>query len=294
MKRYLIPVMTLSIFTMACQNQKQDEDAGNADSEKAPVTLQLKWETDTLLTTCESVLYDENQDVLYVSNIHGAPDAKDGNGFISKVSMDGKIMDQHWVKGLDAPKGMGLSEGKLYVADVDKVYEIDTNSGKITRTYTVDNAKFLNDIAIDDKGKVYISDTRGGSIYIIENGNLSTWMGDLDGPNGLFTEDGKMLMALWNGKSLNSVDPDTKQVTIRTDSIENPDGIEAIDDDAYLVSSWNGMVHHVDSDWNKTLVLDTREDSLSAADIEYVKAKNLLLVPTFFKNKVMAYEVTSR
>ena len=51
------------------------------------------------------------------------------------------------------------------------------------------------------------------------------------------------------------------------------------------------MVHHIDSDWNKTLVLDTRKDSISAADIEYVKSKNLLLVPTFFKNTVVAYEV---
>lgn len=284
--------MALVVLTTACQNPKQDaEETSNADSGKAPVTLQLKWETDTLLTTCESVLYDQDQDVLYVSNINGAPDGKDGNGFISKVSMDGKITDPYWAKGLDAPKGLGLSNGKLYVADIDKVHEIDTKSGKITRTYTVEGAKFLNDISIDSMGKVYISDSSGGSIYTIENGNLSTWMEDLDGPNGLFAEEGEMLMALWNNKSLNSIDPATRQVTLRTDSIENPDGIEAIGDGAYLVSSWNGMVHHIDSEWNGTLVLDTREDSISAADIEYVKSKNLLLVPTFFKNKVMAYEV---
>ena len=284
--------MALVVLTTACQNPKQDaEETANADSGKAPVTLQLKWETDTLLTTCESVLYDQDQDVLYVSNINGAPDGKDGNGFISKVSMDGKITDPYWAKGLDAPKGLGLSNGKLYVADIDKVHEIDTKSGKITRTYTVEGAKFLNDISIDSMGKVYISDSSGGSIYTIENGNLSTWMEDLDGPNGLFAEEGEMLMALWNNKSLNSIDPATRQVTLRTDSIENPDGIEAIGDGAYLVSSWNGMVHHIDSEWNGTLVLDTREDSISAADIEYVKSKNLLLVPTFFKNKVMAYEV---
>ncbi len=292
MKLYIYAIMALAILTTACQNPKQGtEETADAESLKAPVTLQLKWETDTLLTTCESVLYDQDQDVLYVSNINGAPDGKDGNGFISKVSMDGKITDPYWVKGLDAPKGLGLSNGKLYVADIDKVHEIDTKSGKVTRTYTVKGAKFLNDISIDSNGKVYISDSRGGSIYTIENGNLSTWMEDLDGPNGLFAEDGKMLMALWNGKSLNSIDPATKQVTLRTDSIENPDGIEAIGDGAYLVSSWNGMVHHVDSEWNGTMVLDTREDSISAADIEYVKSKNLLLVPTFFKNKVMAYEV---
>ena len=78
---------------------------------------------------------------------------------------------------------------------------------------------------------------------------------------------------------------------LRTEGLENPDGIEAIDNNEYLVSSWNGMIHHINSDWEKTLVLDTRKDTVNAADIEYVKSKNLVLVPTFFKNKVVAYEL---
>jgi hypothetical protein len=121
---------------------------------------------------------------------------------------------------------------------------------------------------------------------------VSMWMDKLQGPNGLFSDGGELLMALWDAKTLNTVDVSSKEVTPRTDGIENPDGIEAIGNNEYLVSSWNGLVHHIDSDWKKTLVLDTTSDSLNAADIEYVKSKNLLLVPTFFKNKVMAYEVS--
>lgn len=292
MKPYIYTIIAVALLTTACQKPKEEvQETVVAEPVKSPVTLTLKWETDTLLTTCESVLYDQDQDVLYVSNINGAPDGKDGNGFISKVSLEGKITDQYWVKGLDAPKGLGLNNGKLYVADIDKVLEIDTKSGKVTRTYAVKGAKFLNDISIDSKGTVYITDSSGGSIYTIMNGKLSTWIEKLNGPNGIFAEEGELMMALWNDKTLNTIDPSSRQVTMRTDSIENPDGIEAIGNGAYLVSSWNGMVHHVDSEWKGTLVLDTRKDSLSAADIEYVKSKNLLLVPTFFKNKVMAYEV---
>lgn len=285
-------MMALVILTTACQNKKQEtEETAEAEPAKSPVTLQLKWETDTLLTTCESVLYDEAQDVLYVSNINGDAGGKDGNGFISKVSTDGKVTEQHWAKGLDAPKGMGLSNGKLYVADIDKVIEIDTQSGKITHTYAVEGAAFLNDITVDNSGKVYISDSRGGSIYILENGTVSAWITGLDGPNGLFADGDKMMMGLFSGKSFNSIDVASKQVTLLTDSIENADGVEAIGNGAYLVSSWNGMVHYIDAGGNETLVLDTRADSVSAADIEYISSKNLLLVPTFFKNKVMAYEV---
>lgn len=285
-------MIALAILIAGCNQKKQqtDEAPDQQEEVKPPVTLKFKWETEPSLTTCESVLHDEKKDVLYVSNINGAPDAKDGNGFISIVSMDGKVTEPSWVTGLDAPKGMGLHDGKLYVADINSVHEIDTETGKIAKTYRAEGSTFLNDITVDGD-KIYISDSRGGSIYVIEDGKLSTFISDLAGPNGLFADNGALVVALWDAKTLNTLDPSSKQITSRTDGIDNPDGIEAIANNEYLVSSWNGMVHHIDADWNKTLVLDTRQDSVSSADIEYVKSKNLLLVPTFFNNTVVAYEV---
>lgn len=286
-------LFVLLMFSAACNKSKQgSEETASADTDKAatPVTLQKKWETEPVLTTCESVLYDEKADLLYVANINGAPDGKDGNGFISKVSLDGQVSDEKWATGLDAPKGMGLKDGKLYVADLTQVREIDTETGEITNNFVADGAQFLNDVVVHNN-KVYISDSRGGSIYVIEDGNISAWMQNLDGPNGLFGDDGNLIVALWNAKSISTIDISSKEITLRTEGIENPDGIEAIGNNEYLVSSWNGMIHHIDSDWNKTLVLDTRQDSVSAADIGYVKSKNLVLVPTFFKNTVAAYEV---
>ena len=293
MNTYKITLMATAVVLSACNQPKQEQSENTQtqeQQEEAPVTLKLKWETDAVLTTCESVLHDDKNDVLYVANINGQPDAKDGNGFISKVSLDGEVTAASWVKGMDAPKGMGLLDGKLYVSDINRVHEINTESGKITRTYTVEGAKFLNDIAIAN-GKVYVSDSRGGAIHVIEDGKVSAFLSNLQGPNGLFAENGDLVVAFWDAKTLNTIDISSKEITTRTEGIENPDGIEAIDNNEYLVSSWNGLVHHVDSDWKKTLILDTRNDSLNAADIEYVKSKNLLLVPTFFKNKVMAYEL---
>lgn len=289
--RFYLCLIALIVFASACESRKQEnEETASSGNANTPVTLQLKWETDTLLTTCESVIYDEDQQVLYVANINGQPNQKDGNGFISKVSLEGEITEAHWVQGMDAPKGMGLHDGKLYVADIDRVHEVDIESGRISNTIPVEGAQFLNDITVDN-GKIYISDSDGGTIYLLEDGQLTAWMENLDGPNGLFSENGELLVALWNGKSLNTVDASSKEISLRSEGIENPDGIEAIGNNEFLVSSWNGMVHHIDSDWKKTLVLDTRQDSLNAADIEYISSMNLLLVPTFFKNKVMAYEV---
>ena len=285
-----ITLMAMSVFLLACNNPKQDQAEEQTAEQEAPVTLTLKWETDAVLTTCESVLHDDKNDVLYVANINGKPDAKDGNGFISKVSLDGEVIAESWVKGMDAPKGMGLLDGMLYVSDINRVHEIDTKTGKITNSYTVKDATFLNDIAVGD-GKIYVSDSRGGAIHVIDDGKVTAFLANLQGPNGLFVENGDMVVALWDAKTLNTIDISSKDIMLRTEGIENPDGIEAIDNNEYLVSSWNGLIHHIDNDWEKTLVLDTRKDSLNAADIEYVKSKNLLLIPTFFKNKLMAYEV---
>jgi sugar lactone lactonase YvrE len=292
---FFLILVVMVVF--ACQSPKQESTESTADTvavAKPPVTLQMAWQTDTVLTTCESVLYDKDHDVLYVSDINGAPDAKDKNGFISKVGLDGKVIEAQWVKGMDAPKGLGLANGKLYVADIDRVHEVDVNTGKITKTNKVNGAKFLNDVTTDANGKVYISDTGAGTIQVIENGKLSQLADSLKGPNGLLADNNQFFVAQWDAKTLGTLDLTTKQVTVKADSIDNPDGIEAVGDGSYLVSSWNGMITYVSPEWKKTVVLDTRADSVSAADIEYIPEKNLLLIPTFFKNKVVAYTLSKQ
>jgi len=276
--------MLVVSVVMACQT-------GTREAATSVPTAKMLWQTDTVLTTSESVIYDPSNEVLYVSNIAGDPSGKDGNGSIGKVGLDGKVIDAQWVKGIDAPKGLGLWNGKLYVADIDRIHEIDIATSAITVSYKVDSAKFLNDVTVDDLGRVYVSDSNTGSIYLLENGVVSVWLTGLDGPNGLLAEGDNLMLALWNQKTLNTVDG-AKQVTLKSDSLENPDGIEALGDGGYLVSSWNGMVHYVDASGASTMIIDTRADSIGAADIEFIQSKNLLLVPTFFKNTVMAYEIS--
>jgi DNA-binding beta-propeller fold protein YncE len=295
MKQLFLVAFVLAFIALACQQKPKTDEAQNKDTVQAPppppVTLTLKWETDTTLTTNESVIYDKDHDVLYVANINGAPDGKDGNGFISKVSTDGKIVELKWVKGLNAPKGMGIVGNKLFVADIDKVAEIDITKGKIAKTYPVKDAKFLNDITVDTTGKVYISDMGAGNILVIENGKLSKFVEQIKDPNGLLYDNGKLFVLSFSDKTLSVIDPTTKQVTKVADGIDNADGFEPLGDGTYLASSWNGAIHHVSADYKVTTVLDTRADSVQSADIEYIREKNLLLVPTFFKNTIRAYEV---
>jgi outer membrane protein assembly factor BamB len=283
--------VVLLVIASACQNTKK-EAAETTEAPAAGPTLTRVWETDTLLTTCESVLFDAARNILYVSNIAGVPDAKDGNGFISKVNLDGGITELNWVTGLDAPKGLGMRDNRLFVTDIDKVVEIDAETGKVVKSYPVSGAQFLNDITVDSEGKVYASESNVGFIAMIADGKVTVWADSLDGPNGVLAEDGHLLMASWNGGSLNSIDAGSGAITTMAQGIEHPDGIEAVGDGSYLVSTWDGMVHLVDVDGNKTLLLDTRESGSNAADIEFIRDKNLLLVPAFSANKVVAYELS--
>src|SRR6476620_9450413 len=105
-----------------------------SNGSNAHTNLEMIWSSDTILKVPESVLYSKSDKVLYVANIDGKPDEKDGKGSISKLGLDGKMIQADWVTGLNAPKGMAISGNSLWVADVDRMVEIDIQTGKIKRT----------------------------------------------------------------------------------------------------------------------------------------------------------------
>lgn len=123
-------------------------------------TPEFVWETDSLFDKPESAVYDVKKQVIYVSNINGQYCTKDGNGFISRVDLDGNILELNWVTGLNSPQGLALHGNKLYVADVDEIMEIDVDQEKIINKYKIDGAKFLNDAASDKSGNIFVSDCK--------------------------------------------------------------------------------------------------------------------------------------
>lgn len=252
--------------------------------------LELKWKTDSLLRVPESVLYDQIKKVLYVANIDGAPDGKDGAGFISKVGVNGKIENLKWVTGLDAPKGLGVFGANLYVADISRVVVIDIASGKITGKIEVEGAKFLNDITVDKKGTVYISDTGTGKIHILKNNKAELYFesSEFKGINGLLALNNELYVVDF-GTGINyKLSADKKLVKFTTTS-EGADGVVPVGDGSFLVSNWNGEVYHVSAKGESKKLLDTKEKKVSAADIEYDAKSKTLYIPTFFANTVTAY-----
>jgi sugar lactone lactonase YvrE len=251
--------------------------------------LVKKWETDTLLKVPESVLYDADNKILYVTNIDGQPWEKDNKGSVGKVGLDGKIITVDWVSGLQAPKGMGLYKNNLYVADVDKVAVIDIKKGAITQTIPVEGAQGLNDLTVDKKGVIYVSDSKTKKIHRIENGQVSTLLDNLKGHNGVLIE-GNDLYILDAG-GLYKVEKD-KNLTKLADGMEtSTDGLEHVTGKDYIVSCWIGVVYYVNGNGTKQTLLDTREQKINTADIGYDAKNRIVYVPTFYKNKIVAYEL---
>jgi sugar lactone lactonase YvrE len=253
--------------------------------------LEKVWETDSSLLVPESVLFDAENKVLYVANIDGQPWEKDGKGSIGKVGLDGKIIQTNWVSGLNAPKGMARIKNSLYVADVEGVVVIDIRQGRIINTIKVEGAQGLNDVSADNKGVVWVTDSKLKKLHRVANGKVETYLEGLKGPNGILAHQNELYILDAGG--MYRIEKD-KTLTKITDGMEGgTDGIENVTGKDFIVSAWAGAVWYVDEKGNKELLLDTRDKKINSADIGYDAKNRMLYVPTFFKNSVVAYKLTN-
>jgi len=249
----------------------------------------------------ESAVFDRAAGAIYVSNVNGEAMKKDGNGFISKLGPDGKVVALEWVKGLDSPTGLALANGKLYAADVDRIAEIDIAKGEVIQRYDAPGSKFLNDLTADKSGRIYASDMVANSIWVLEGGKLSLLMQDdtLDNPNGLLAEDGRIVVASWGKMApdfstkvpghMKSVDLATKKVSALGDTTPagNFDGVEPDGKGGYLVTDWvSGGLFQVTKDGKPTRLLPLAKGS---ADLG-AGPDGIIMIPMMMDGTVVAYK----
>jgi DNA-binding beta-propeller fold protein YncE len=251
----------------------------------------------------ESAFPDAEAGVIYVSNVAGTPTGKDGNGSISKVSLDGRMVAQKWVTGLDAPKGLALLGGKLYAADIDRLVEIDTKDGKVLARYDAAGAKFLNDVAADSAGNVYVSDMATNTIWRLSGGKLEAWLASeaLLNPNGLLVQGDTLVVAAWGRMTdgfatkvpghllaVSLADKSVKPLGSAT-PVGNLDGLEPLDKDTFLVSDWmNGKVFKIARSGEAKEILSLGQ---GAADLGYDAASKTAFIPQMKEGRLSAYRV---
>jgi sugar lactone lactonase YvrE len=258
------------------------------------------WETADTLLTPESVLYDPDRNVFYVSsydiNSFSSPQA---TGYISKLSLDGEILEHRWVSDLKGPAGMNIYQDKLYVTERTSLTEIDLATGNVLQRYEIPGSEFLNDVAVDADGNIYVTDTYPSShvlsrIYRFKDGQVEEWYGgeEIGRANGLHVNGHELLIGNSGDGILKAVDLEHK--TLRKIACLGAAVIDGIRLDAagnYLVSKWDGQVFKVSPDGHVVEILDIRAQGLNTADFEYLVDQNLLVIPTFLGNRVVAYRV---
>ena len=239
----------------------------------------------------ESAVYDAENDLIYISNIGGEYFELDGNGFIAQVKPDGSIENLKWVEGFNNPQGLALHNGKLYIADLTKVICVDVNQGAIEKEYRCKGAKFFNDVTVDAKGDVYVSDSFANCICRCRDDCMEVWDANLllEKPNGLLRSKNDLFVLLFEKGILYKENLQTKELTQMCDGISNADGITSDGEGGFFVTgAWQGQIFHLNASGEKELVLDL-QGLQTTADITYIPKYHLLIAPTLDKT-VVAYK----
>jgi hypothetical protein len=281
---------------------KTGEAAAPADAKAKAIHVR-----DVGFQTPESVLFDPEMDLYLVSNINGSPLAVDGNGFISRVGPNGKVIELKWIDGaaakitLNAPKGMALVQRTLYVSDLDHVRMFDCESSNAVGNFRIPNATFLNDIAPGKDGSVYVSDSgfKAGkdgfapsgtdAVYkISKSGKISTVAKGavLGHPNGLLLDGDVLWVVTFGTGELYSL-ARGKRAEVFKPGKGKLDGLVKADDGEYLFSSWEGQLIYKGPAVGPYEVVV--KGVKAPADIGYDFIRKRVLIPLFMDNAVVIH-----
>ncbi len=256
----------------------------------------------------ESVLYDDEADRYLVSNINGKPPEKDGNGYISVLSPDGQVTTPKWIAGgankvkLDAPKGLAISQGILYAADITVVRKFDVKTGAPKGDIPIAGATFLNDVAAAPDGMIYVSDSglKAGkndmepsgtdAVYVIDKGKVRPLAKskELGQPNGLLATDKGLVVVTMGSNEIYRLEKDAKRKDVTTLPEGGLDGVVAVGDSIF-VTSWKASAIYRGQLGGKFEV--AIPNMKGPADIGYDKKRGRLLVPHLTEDVVEAYEI---
>jgi sugar lactone lactonase YvrE len=262
----------------------------------------------------ESVLHDREQDVYFISNIHGASAAKDGRGSITRMRPDGTVEARDWVAGgksdvtLNAPKGMAITGDTLWVTDIDVVRGFNRKTGVPVATVDLapHGAVFLNDLVAAPNGALYITDTQ---IQPDERGNVKHPGADrlfrigpdrvpsvavssdrLMRPNGIALDARaeRFIIASFGGDTIFAWRPGSGSFDVLAWGPGQFDGVEITPDGrVFITSQATSSLWELRDDRLVEVILNLP----GVADLGYDVTRKRLLVPLTGSNRVDIYDL---
>jgi hypothetical protein len=307
-KRSILLIAALAVVACAKEDMTSENSTAMPPRARPAKATPLPTELKDGLQTPESVLYDPDQDLYFISNVNGDPTAADGNGYISRVNASTRKGEMKWIEGgknnvtLNGPKGMAILGGDLYVADLTSVRKFDRRTGAPQGEIKIPGSTFLNDLATDGK-VVYVSDSglkagKGGNFE--PTGTDAIWKisadkpakiasgSDLDRPNGFEVVDGKVWVVSFGANELYQIENGRKTNVAKVPK-GSLDGLVHMSDGTFLISSWESSSVFrgpATGPFNEVIT-----NVKSPADIGYDPTRHLLLVPHFMESRVTIHPV---
>jgi DNA-binding beta-propeller fold protein YncE len=265
-----------------------------------PVLAQI---TVTDLASPYSFVSDAAGKEYFISSVNGEPDARDNNGFITKLDADGKIINRRFIQGgvgdttLHAPKGMALADRVLYVADLDMLRGFEASTGIPVLAIPMLPASaspgratpaHISDVAFDGKGVLYCSDQLNNTIYRVDlaTQGLTVLVSDkvLAGPSGVAVhpKTGHLMVVSWDKGKIFEVSPEGVLTEVFSNGFFSArfQNLRGVDFDRwgnmYMSDFTTGKVWRMS--WDKRFQV-IAEYLPSPGDLGIDRSNNLILVP---------------
>jgi sugar lactone lactonase YvrE len=294
--------------------RRADSDRALADSaavyEEVAAQFRKVGET-TNLQNPESARYDRDLDVWFVSNVNGAPTAKDNNGYISRLRPDGTPYNVKFIEGgkkgvtLNAPKGLAITGDTLWVADIDFARAFNKRTGAAIANVTIrGRVKFLNGAAVGPDGAIYMTDTgivfgaKGelshpgpDQVLRVTRGGVTVALATpkLEGPNGITwdSKENRFVIVSFTGNGIYGWKAGDKDVKSLGTGPGQQDGVTVLPDGRILATSWADSSLFV---LDKGKTRKVASGIASPADIDYDEKDGRVAVPQLLMNKVQFWE----
>lgn len=250
----------------------------------------------------ECVVVDASSGFAYVSNINASPELywqDTGEGFISRLSPDGSLERLRWIESspdfvIHQPKGMAIHKGKLFVADNSRLLSFSLSEAKGISVIPIPGAQRLNDMAVDEKGTLYVSDIATNKVFCLKGTGDSNprVVAELESVNGITVHKGEMYAVSWGLHEVYKLFPSGSRPPEPfrlSEFFTNLDGIEAFEDGSFIVSDYMGnKIFRIAPNRREVRIL---YELTTPADIGIDRVRHWLYVPQLQPDKVVIFSI---
>lgn len=260
-----------------------------------------------------AAIHDPDQNVYFVSNINGAGTAKDNNGYISRVSPEGRVISRTFIAGgsagvtLDAPKGLAILGDELWIADIDVVRAFNRRTGAPTRTVRMPapGGLFLNEVTTGPDEAVYVTDTRlefhgdnarhlgPDRVFRIDRAGVATAVleADLEAPSGIVWDaaNARFLITALQGTHIYEWQRGARRASAVWTGAGGYDGI-VLDGSTWIVSRLDDGIYEIASGREQRVI----GPLITPAAIGFDRARRQLIIPSFDANTVQIWKFGPR